>query len=420
MDSSPPSQKPNVSLSLGLQSSLPPHDGFKPQERSLKLIQLLLTCANHASSGNLHHADACLRQVSELSSITGDSMQRLAARFSAALAARLVKRWPGLYKALTSTGYIRSDLDRARTIFNRVFPYMDFAYAILSRTLVQSMREDRVIHVIGLGCSDPKLWIPFIRGVADGPNGPPHVKITCVCRDKEAQERLLMVKVVKEAKSLNIPFSFNPVNANLGDVTLEMLDVQSGEALALVSILGLHVLLAEDDRVDAHFGFSKSNEVKKCKKMDDFLKMIKSTGPKVVLVVEQESNHNSGRLVDRFVEALHFYSALFDSIDVAFGGFSCKDRTALEDMFGKEIEDVVAGEGLEREERHERFASWVLRFGRVGFGPVRLWYDCLEEAQKLEMTFGPKGFKIVSENGILMICWHDRPIYAVSSWTCSS
>ncbi|KAL3526624.1 hypothetical protein ACH5RR_011280 [Cinchona calisaya] len=69
--------KPDVTLTLGPSS---PIQDLKPEERGIKLIQLLLTCANHASSGNLHHADACLQQISQLASITGDCMQRLAAR----------------------------------------------------------------------------------------------------------------------------------------------------------------------------------------------------------------------------------------------------------------------------------------------------------------------------------------------------
>ncbi|PIN27197.1 hypothetical protein CDL12_00032 [Handroanthus impetiginosus] len=408
------SQKLDVSLSL----SLPPtNDVLKPQERGVKLIHLLLTCANHAASGNLHHADECLCQISELSSISGDSMQRLAARFAAALAARLVKRWPGLYKALNNGGRVSFDIDYAKSVFFRVFPYLGFSYAIINRVLIQAMLGERVIHVINLDSSDPGLWVPFIRAVANGPDGPPSLKITCVGGSMEAQE-MLGLKLMKEAESLNMPLEFNHVHVGLREVTLDMLKVQSGEALALVSILGLHVLLAEDDRVDVHFGLSKNKEVKECKPIKDFLKMVKSIGPKAFLLVHQESNLNSSRLVDRFVEGLHFYSALFDSIDVAFGGVSCSDRTILEEMIGKEIENIVAMEGMERTERHERYAKWAVRFSRAGFRPIRMWHETMEDAQKAVESYGPGGYRIISEKGSLMICWHDRPIYAVSAWTC--
>ncbi|KAL1538848.1 scarecrow-like protein 3 [Salvia divinorum] len=412
MSSSSQSQNLDVTLSL----SLPPrNDALNPQERGIKLIQLLLSCANHASSGNLHHADTCLRHISELASVTGDSMQRLAARFAAALAARLVKRWPGLYKALNNGGLVGFDVDRARSIFARAFPCLGFAYAVINRTLVQALLGEPIVHVIDLGCGDPKLWVPFVRAMADGPNGPPHLTITSVGITSEAQERL-EGRILKKARSLRMDVEFNHVNAKLRDLTLDMLKVNPGEVWALTSILSLHVLLAEDDSVDTHFGISKTNQVSECKRMTEFLEMVRSARPKVVLLFEQESNHNSGRLVDRFVEGLHFYSALFDLIDATFGASSCSNRATLEEMLGREIENIVAREGLEREERHERYAKWGIRFTRSGFRPIQLWYDTMDEARKVVEGYGPRGFNVISEKGSLMISWHDRPIYAISAW----
>lgn len=67
---------------------------------------------------------------------------------------------------------------------------------------------------------------------------------------------------------MDLPFQFNPANAHLKDLTVDMLDLRSGESLAIESMLGLHALVAEDDRVDAHFGANKSNSsVKECKQM---------------------------------------------------------------------------------------------------------------------------------------------------------
>ncbi|CAI9780708.1 unnamed protein product [Fraxinus pennsylvanica] len=420
MSSSFPSQKPEVTLSLSL-PSIPtnPSEDVNPEERGVKLIELLLSCAGHTSSGNLHHADAYLRQIFQHASINGDSMQRLSTRFASALAARLVKRWPGLYKALNNTEPARHDLDRAWSIFTRQFPCMAFAYSIIKQVLIQVMSHERIIHVIDLGSGDPKLWVPFIQGLGHVPNGPPHLKITFVSQNKLAQEKI-GTRLAKEAESLDMPFQFNSVNVSLGELTLDMLKVKSGEALALTSISSLHVLLAEDDRVNSHFGTSKNNEVKDSKQMNEFLAIIKSMSPKVVLLVEQESDHNHNRLVDRFVEALHYYSAWFDSISVAYGEFSCADRTMLEEMFGKEIENIVAGEGLEREERHERYAKWLVRFGRAGFRPIRLWSEIMDEARRAVEAHRLKGYKIINQKASLMICWHDRPIYAVSAWTCFS
>lgn len=411
--------KPDVTLSLGPSS---PTQDLKPEERGIKLIQLLITCANHASSRNLHHADACLQQISHLATITGDPIQRLATRFASALAVRLIKRWPGLYKAMKQTQYSIFDLDQARSMFAQTFPYLGFAYAVMNRVLIQAMSGECLLHIVDLGSGDPKLWIPFLRTLAVRlPHGQeqrsPGLKITCVHTNMGVLEKLRN-KLSKEAESLDIPFQFNPLQVSLRDLKLDMLKVRPEEALAFTSVLNLHVLLAEDDRINAHFGFIKNDGIKDNKRMTEFLAMLRSLSPKVVLLLEQESDHNTIRLADRFIEGLHYYSALFDSISTSFGGSSCEERLAIEEMFGKEIENIVACEGLEREERHEPYAKWTIRFGKAGFMPIRLWYDTMEDAKRLLEAFGMDGYKVTSQSGSLMIYWHERPIYTVSAWNC--
>ncbi|KAF3958954.1 hypothetical protein CMV_016183 [Castanea mollissima] len=272
MSSSSPALKPDVALSLTLSPSPTKPARIeainKSEERGLRLIQLLLKCANHTSSGNLHRADACLPHISPLASVTGDSMQRLAAQFAYALASRLVKRWPGLYKALTNRSLQLSnhEMDPSWAVFSHAFPYLRFAYAIIAQTMVRAMSAERARE-------------------------PPQLKITCVNGNKVVLEKLGL-RLVKEAEGLDIPFQFNPVNVSLKELTIDMLKVRSGEALAFVSVLNLHVLLAEDDRVDAHFGPNKGNKVKDCKQMGQFLAMVRSMSPKLFFLVEQEADHN--------------------------------------------------------------------------------------------------------------------------------
>lgn len=414
------SMKPDVTLSLTLPSpTVSP--SFKLEERSVKLIKLLLTCANHAFSGDLHLVDTYLRRITQLASVTGDSIQRLAVRFAAALASRVVRRWPGIYRALNHSEPISTNLGWARvahSMLYKSFPYMALSYVVLTQTLVRAMSWDRVIHIIDIGSGDPQLWVPLLKKLAHGPMGPPQVRITCVSDNKILLEDL-GITLLKEAKSLDMSFQYKPLNVTLMDLTQDMLDVRPGEALAFVLILNLHILLAEDDQVDTHFRVNENNKpIKENKKMAEFLKMLRSMSPKLVLLVEQESDHNLTRLVDRFVEGLHYYSAVFDSIDTTFniGELSGEDRIRLEDMVGKEISNIVACEGLERVERHERIARWAIRFSRAGFKPVNLWLEALEEAQQVIEGCRPVGYKVVAHRPGLMMCWHDRPIYSISAW----
>ncbi|XP_062104732.1 scarecrow-like protein 3 [Humulus lupulus] len=446
MSSLPPLSlpKPDVNLSLNLSqsntTSLSPttsndHNQLqtttssssltKPEQRGIILIQLLFNCAKHAACGNLSHADSCLSQISQLAAVDGDSMQRLSARFASALALRLVKRWPGLHKALYQAHRPKPEMGRSQLASAPTFPCLGIAYSIIAGTLAHSLSHEDVIHFVDLGSGDLRLWIPILRrlAVAGEPreNGPLNLNFSCVHGNKAVLDKLGL-GLAKEAEVLGFSFQYNALNVPLQELTSEMIKPRpgEGEALAVVSILSLHVLLAEDDRVEAQFGGHRNKGIKDCKQMSQFLAMVKSMSPKVVLLVEQEADHNLNRLVDRFLGSLHYYSALFDSLDATFGASSSssdhQERLELEEMFGREIENLVACEGLDRVERHERYEKWVARFGGAGFRPVRMWLDPMEDAKKMVKICGSEGYKVVSSKASFVLCWHERPLYVVSAW----
>lgn len=411
----------DVTLSLTPPSSSTASSPLELEQRGIHLIHHLFTCAKHAASGNLHHADSCLRQISQLASINGDSLQRLATRFASALALRLVKRWPGVHRSLNRNHRPNSEPDRARQVSTRTFPYLGFAYAVIARILLQSMSYEEAIHIVDLGSGDSELWVPLMRSFALLPCGIPHLRISCVHGDKAVVDELGRT-LAKEAKKLDMPFQYNPVNVALKDLEIDTLGVEQRprEALGFVSVLNLHVLLAQDDQFLGGQSKDVGIAVKECKQMEKFLAAIRSVSPKVVLLVEQEADHNLNRLVDRFVGCLNYYSAAFDCLDATFGSSSSlmDERLELEEMYAREIENVIACEGLERVERHERFGRWMVRLGRAGFKPVRLWLDGLEDYRKMVEAYGKEGYKIISDRASLVMCWHERPLYAVSAWTC--
>lgn len=55
------------------------------------------------------------------------------------------------------------------------------------------------------------------------------------------------------------------------------------------------------------------------------------------------------------------HSAMFDALDARFGDFS-RD----------EIQNIVAGDGVQRLERQERYAWWMVRFNLVELGSMRI------------------------------------------------
>lgn len=60
--------------------------------------------------------------------------------------------------------------------------------------------------------------------------------------------------------------------------------------------------------------------------------------PRVFTVVEQEADQNKPGFLDRFTEALFYYSAVFDSLDATSGG---EGDVAAEAYLECEIYDIV-------------------------------------------------------------------------------
>jgi hypothetical protein len=85
----------------------------------------------------------------------------------------------------------------------------------------------------------------------------------------------------------------------------------------------------------------------------------------VVVVTEQEASHNAAALTERFVEALNYYAALFDCLEVVAARGSVERARVERWLLGEEIKNIVACDGAERRERHERLERWAARMERA-------------------------------------------------------
>ncbi|XP_077218936.1 scarecrow-like 3 [Tasmannia lanceolata] len=445
-----------MSISPNLGSPYPWLRELKSEERGLFLIQLLLSCANHVAAGSLENANLCLEQISILASSEGDSMQRMSAYFMEALGERILKSLPGLYKAINSTKIsLVSEQILIRKLFFELCPFLKLAFVISNQAILEAIEGEKMVHIIDLNSAEPAQWIALLQALSARPEGPPHLRITGIHEQKEVLEQTAL-KLTEEAEKLDIPFQFNPIVSKLENLGLESLRVKTGEALAISSVLQLHTLLASDEdslrktppssknsnsvhlqRVvlqmnqstlgellekDVINGLSPSPDSTSSApfsaRMEGFLASLWGLSPKIMVVAEQESNHNGATLMERLLEALYFYAALFDCLESTVSRTSI-DRMKVEKMlFGEEIKSIIACEGAERRERHEKLEKWVQRLDLAGFGRMPLSYYGLLQGRRLLQSYGCEGYKIKEENGCFVICWHDRALFSVSAWRC--
>lgn len=435
-----------MSLSPGIGSPYPWLREMESEERGLYLIQLLVACANHVAAGSIDKANICLEQINQLASADGDTMQRIVAYFTEALAYRMLKGWPGLYKAINSTRITSASEEiLVKRLFFDLCPFLRLSYLITNQAILEAMEGEKMVHIIDLCSSEPAQWLNLLQALKTRPEGPPHLRITGIHQQKEVLEQMAL-RLNEEAEKLDIPFQFNPIVCRLDNLDIELLRYKSGEALAISSVLQLHTLLAFDDdmnkrsppsnrvlmnsqtlgdflKKDVTNTFSPSPDSTSSSPLSltnsktmSFLNALLTLSPKLMVVTEQESNHNGFSLMERVLEALIFYAALFDCLESTVTRSSLERQQLEKMLFGEEIKNIIACEGLERKVRHEKLEKWVPRLELAGFGRVPLSYNGMLVATRLLQNYGYDGYKIKEENGCLVICWHNQPLFSISAW----
>lgn len=143
--------------------------------------------------------------------------------------------------------------------------------------------------------------------------------------------------------------------------------------------------------------------------------MVKSLGPRVTTLVEQESNTNTTPFLTRFIEALSYYSAMFESIDVTMPRDK-KERISVElHCLTKDIVNIIACEGIERVERHELLGKWKSRFTMAGFQQYPLSSYVNSVIRELLRCYS-EHYTLVEKDGAMLLGWKDRMLISASAW----
>uniref|UniRef100_A0A0A9D680 GRAS34 n=1 Tax=Arundo donax TaxID=35708 RepID=A0A0A9D680_ARUDO len=179
----------------------------------------------------------------------------------------------------------------------------------------------------------------------------------------------------KEAEALKIPFQFTSVNGRLKTLDFSnlcnILEIKFGEAVAISCALQMHRLLVVDDNVNCagiaqlqkmaniaqlkqmvssvyspastlNYPQTPSLQCHMLKLLVSFLSAVRVLKPNIMLVMEQDANHNALLFCDRFVEAINYYAALFDSLNAVA---AANPRRAAEQT---RVERMILGEEIKK------------------------------------------------------------------------
>ncbi|XP_060192405.1 GRAS family protein RAM1-like [Lycium barbarum] len=372
------------------------------QDSGLQLVHLLLACAEAVSKEDYMLARRYLHHLNRVVTPIGDSMQRVASCFTEALSARLAATLatkPSSSNPKPFNPFPPNSLEilKIYQILYQACPYVKFAHFTANQAIFEAFEAEERVHVIDLDILQGYQWPAFMQALAARPGGAPFLRITGVGPSPEAVRETGRC-LTELAHSLHVPFEFHPVGEQLEDLKPHMFNRRIGEALAVNSVNRLH-------RVPGN-----------C--IGNLLAMIRDQAPNIVTIVEQEASHNGPYFLGRFLEALHYYSAIFDSLDATFPADSSQRAKLEQYIFAPEIMNIVSCEGGERVVRHERLEKWRRLMEGKGFKGVALSANAVTQSKILLGLYSCDGYKLTEDNGCLLLGWQDRAILAASAWRC--
>lgn len=365
----------------------------KKDEEGLHLLTLLLQCAEAVSAENLEDANKMLLEISQLSTPFGTSAQRVAAYFSEAISARLVSSCLGIYATLPTTVLHSQKVESAFQVFNGISPFVKFSHFTANQAIQEAFEREERVHIIDLDIMQGLQWPGLFHILASRPGGPPYVRLTGLGTSIDALEATGK-RLSDFANKLGIPFEFSPVADKVGNLDPQRLNVSKTEAVAVHWLQhSLYDVTGSDTNT---------------------LWLLQRLAPKVVTVVEQDLS-NAGSFLGRFVEAIHYYSALFDSLGSSYGEESEERHVVEQQLLSREIRNVLAVGGPSRS-GEVKFQNWREKLEQCGFRGISLSGNAASQASLLLGMFPSEGYTLVEDNGILKLGWKDLCLLTASAW----
>ncbi|KAL3736677.1 hypothetical protein ACJRO7_025593 [Eucalyptus globulus] len=403
--------------------------------KGLRLVHLLMAAGEALSSEgeNRELARVILVRLKELVSPAsggcGTNMERLAAHFTDALQGLLegagaVAQGGGKHSIggrphRLEGGYNQTDVLVAFQLLQDMSPYVKFGHFTANQAILEAVGHERRVHVVDYDIMEGVQWASLMQALVsqDGGRPAPHLRITAVSRACSGRRSITTVqetgrRLAAYAKSVGQPFSFHQYRMD-PDETFRpaALKLVQGEALFFNCMLHL-----------PHSTYHTPASIA------SFLSGARALSPTLVTLVEEEAGPagGGGGFMGRFMDSLHHYSAVYDSLEA---GFPMPDwaRALVEKVFlgpriaGSLVRMYRGRPGEEEEEEGSgKGGSWGEWLVAEGFKPGRVSSSNHCQAKLLVGLFDD-GYRVEEVAGNrLVLGWKSRRLLSASIWTASS
>ncbi|KAK3025455.1 hypothetical protein RJ639_041341 [Escallonia herrerae] len=377
------------------------------ETRDVELVEYILASAEKVGRQQYERASKILNLCDELCSNKANPVQRLVYYFSEALrekidreTGRITTKGLGKKQPFDVKEALMSPCPAAFAYHQKV-PFHQLSQFTGIQLILESVGGARRVHIIDLEVRNGTHCTVLMQALAARGDCPlEHLKITAVGTKSKPKIEETGKRLIEFARSMNIPFSFNVVMVpSMLDLRKDLFDLHFEEAVAVYSPFLFCTMLVKPEWLDS------------------LMRVITNINPRIMVVAEIESNHNSPVFVNRFIEALFYYSTFFDALE------DCIDhrdpnRSTLESMYlAQGIRSVVATEGGERTSRHVKINVWRAFFARFGMAEMEISSSSMYQANLLLKNFAcGSSCTLDRDEKCLMIGWKGAPVYSLSAW----
>ncbi|XP_059300707.1 scarecrow-like protein 30 [Lycium ferocissimum] len=382
--------------------------GVKTNE-VVDLTSLLTRCAEAAASYNSKTFMEVLKKIRQHSSPYGDATARLAYCFANALEARFAGGDATL--VTTSMRIPAADFLKAYQVYITACPFKRMSNIFANKSIAKLTGESPRIHIIDFGILYGFQWPCIIHGISLRPGGPPKLKITGIdfpqpgFRPAERVEETGR-RLENFSKRFGVPFEYKAIAKKWDDIKLEDLEIDRDEMLVVNCLYRLKNV--PDETVVT----TRDNRSLR----DAVLNLIREINPHYFVHGIVNAMYNASFFTTRFREALFHFSSQFDMFEATMLREDEGRMTFEQEVFGRDIMNVIACEGTERVERPESYKQWSMRNQIAGFRQLPLDRDIVNEVKAKVRMFYHSDFLVDEDSNWMLQGWKGRIMYALSVW----
>ncbi|KAI8019687.1 GRAS family protein RAM1 [Camellia lanceoleosa] len=384
--------------------------------KGLHLIHLLLISASSIDENNLELAVENLSELYQNVSLNGDSVQRVAAHFADGLVARLLTRKSPFYDMIMKEPTPEEEF-MAFTELYRVSPCFQFAHFTANQAIIEAFEKDEdnnnsSLHVIDFHVSYGFQWPSLIQSLSKKATGANRISLRMTGFGRSYEElQETEARLLSFAKGFrNLVFEFQGLSRGS-----KLINLRKRKNETVVVNLVFHL-----------------NTLNSFMEISETLRSVHSLKPSIVVLVEEEGSRTPRSFLSRFMESLHYFAAMFDSLDDCLPLDSSERLSIEKNHLGKEIKKVM---NYEKDDtncpRYEKMETWKGRMDGHGFAGLKLSSKSMIQAKlllKIRTHYSPiqlegeihGGFRVFDRDDerAISLGWLDTCLITASAWQC--